>query len=111
MRVERKNLFHKILRPILNWWGGIQGYSGCGICGDRWSWKEGHTIKMTETQGAFPICEECWKTKSDYLIRTAVNELGRVWVLQTSYLKDTIQEIKLLKKQTEVALKTRRVEK
>lgn len=48
MNVIRKKWYHKILRPFLNFSGTIQGYSGCGVCGDTWNWKKEHTIKLSE---------------------------------------------------------------
>lgn len=39
--------------------GRMQSY-GCYRCGDRWNWKQEHTTYFTDSEGCFPLCEECW---------------------------------------------------
>ena len=53
-----------ILEKIHRWRRNLKGhaecYGGCRRCGDRWNWKESHTIQINPTDGMFPVCEECW---------------------------------------------------
>ena len=58
-----------ISRFILNLIGNLQGYGGCECCGDRWSWKEGHTVMDSEHTGTFFFCRECfWSQSYDKLM-------------------------------------------
>ena len=43
-----------------NWRGRAAGHGGCECCGDSWGWKEAHVTSYSETEGCFPLCEECW---------------------------------------------------
>lgn len=99
MRVEKKNILHKIVRPLLNYWGRVHGISGCGICGDTWNWKKSHDIDYKKNRSAFPICEECWQTAPAHLIEQATHELARTWILQSppKHLKQILEDTKLLK--------------
>lgn len=72
---------------IKRWWknlrGKLSGYSGCGCCGDRWNWKESHHIRYSDMYGAshgvFPVCEECWHTKTEREIMFAAADLANLW--------------------------------
>jgi hypothetical protein len=48
-------------RVELNKAGEHRGYSHCGRCIDSFLWKPNHCTRFTETDGCFPLCEECWK--------------------------------------------------
>jgi len=110
MRVEKKNILHNILRPLLNLWGRIQGISGCLICGDTWNWKKPHNVLFKRNVSAFPTCEECWQTAPKHLIETATHELGRKWILQSpsEHLKETLKDVRLLKNACEKELSVSR---
>jgi len=37
------------------------GYSHCHKCLTNWGFVEGHTTRVTEGSGCFPLCERCWE--------------------------------------------------
>lgn len=93
MNVERKKWYHKLLRPLLNAIGTLEGMSGCGICGDKWNWKMSHNVMLSSREGAFPTCEECWQTRGVNEIVRAAHHLAAMWVSQ-SYTNLDKQEAK-----------------
>lgn len=72
--------YHWLLRPLLNWWGTLSGFSGCGICGDRWNWKKPHEVAFAQGISAFPTCEECWQSAQLEEIVRAARKLGDKWI-------------------------------
>lgn len=97
---------NQILRKLRNLKGELQGISGCGICGDTWNWKKEHNI-----DGAFPICEECWQTRSDRQIFNASNALAKLWMDDTpfSHREETCKRAQHLLDATVDALKNRKM--
>jgi hypothetical protein len=119
MNVGRKKWYHKLLRPLLNAVGALKGFSGCGICGDKWNWKKSHDVEYswpanpdekemeisitiglkkadqklgyTNRGAAFPTCEECWQTKSADEIVGAACRLSLLWRVQSPGAKTEIQ--------------------
>ena len=69
------------LRRLYNYWGSLNGYGGCRICGDSWYWKKHHSI-WTGESGIFPYCEECHETASQEEKHTAITALGNLWASQ-----------------------------
>jgi len=82
--------YHKLLRPLFNWYGALCGNSGCLICGDRWNWKKPHVVRLLREDGAFPTCEECWQTASLDEIVSAARKLGDMWVKQSDFLQECV---------------------
>jgi hypothetical protein len=72
--------YHRLFRSLRNWYGALSGGSGCPICGDRWNWKEPHTIAFAPGEGAFPTCEECWQNASSDEIVRAAKRLATKWI-------------------------------
>lgn len=58
------------------------GYGTCGVCGLPWSNCSTHTIKMTEHEGFFPVCEYCWEHTSIKQIKQACTKLYYIWKSQ-----------------------------
>jgi hypothetical protein len=83
-----------LLRQVRNLLGA--GYSGCGICGDRWNWKKEHTVNYAPHRGAFPVCEECWQNASDEEIISAAYELASEWVVQRPHSAETAKAADLM---------------
>lgn len=50
----------KLFSRARNTVGRVSGYGSCHRCGDSWSWKPEHITDYSETNGCFPLCEECW---------------------------------------------------
>ena len=101
---------NKIVRFLRNTFSS-PSYSGCGICGDSWNWKKPHDIKISDHEGAFPICEECWQTKSNEEIMRATKALIRKWLDQSpcDHFEETKRKGELLVENTEKALNERRI--
>lgn len=57
---SRIGLDHERLNAI----GRSRGYGGCQCCGDTWDWKESHVTELANGTGCFPLCEECWQSKT-----------------------------------------------
>lgn len=47
-----------------DWSPGIpeSEFGGCQRCGISWKWVEGHTTKLPDGSGVFPLCELCWSS-------------------------------------------------
>jgi hypothetical protein len=84
-----------LLRIIKDIIGDSRGYSGCGICGDTWDWKEKHTVMYTPNKGVFVVCEECWKSKPDYEIGGAAEKLAAKRLSQ-GYSKEIREDEELM---------------
>lgn len=82
--------YHWLFRPLFNVVGELRGNSGCGVCGDRWNWKEPHVVRLLQESGVFPTCEECWQTASTEEIVRAATKLGNMWVRQSDFLKERV---------------------
>lgn len=97
-----------LIRAIQNARGA--GFSGCGICGDKWNWKQPHTITYAEGQGVFPVCEECWQTKSDEEIMRATKDLMVQWLVQSPahFYKFTEEKVRKVLPAVEKALQERK---
>jgi len=63
-----------LIAMLRNFVGSLKGISGCGICGDKWNWKKEHIFPYEKGRGAFPICEECWRTASASQIKEATKQ-------------------------------------
>ena len=101
------------MKKLRNWWGNSGGYSGCHICGETWNWKKEHTIKYSESAGAFPICEECWLTKTDEEILNAVEDLCQQWLIQSPahFYEETKVKVELLRRAAKEQVKERFIHK
>jgi hypothetical protein len=104
MRKTRGRSFkvNRILRKIKN---TLSTSGGCLLCDDKWSWKKPHYIPYAVGSGAFPVCEECWQTKTDSEIIGAAERLARMWRSDG----DTDEHSILMVKGVEKALKERKV--
>lgn len=69
-----------------------KGYSHCGCCGFPWNRVPTHNIWITKEWGMIPICENCWKTKSDKQIIKACNKLYDSWLSGDKLNKPIPQE-------------------
>lgn len=102
-------MVNQVVRFINNYRGA--GFSGCGICGDKWSWKKEHAIPYDKNNGVFPVCEECWQTKSNEEIMRATKDLMEKWLVQSPahYYKDTQKKVRKVLLAIEKALLERRI--
>ena len=65
-----------INRYLKNRRGELHGFGGCAKCGDRWNWKDAHTVYYSEHAGGSPLCEECWnKTTKEEKLRYYLGQL------------------------------------
>lgn len=72
--------YHRLFRPLFNWYGALSGISGCLICGDRWNWKKMRRVAFAPGEAAFPTCEECWQNASSSEIVRAAKRLAAKWI-------------------------------
>jgi len=99
------------LRLIRNLLGDMKGYSGCGICGDKWSWKREHVIMYAENMGAFPVCEECWQKAPEEKIIEASEKLAWIWVEQEWWSKEIQEKARLMVEAVKKEVKVRNIER
>lgn len=55
------------------------GYGTCVVCRGAWNWKRPHDIRLDETTGIFPTCEDCWPSLDQYGRKRAVLVLMDQW--------------------------------
>ena len=99
-----------ILRRVRNFLG--VGYSGCLICGDKWNWKKNHTVQYSQSQGAFPTCEECWQNpnvSNEEIIRAA-ESLAVLWrrLSPIEHFEETCEKTTRMVNAVKEAVKTRK---
>ena len=86
MRIKRKHnkvlRLNKFWRFILSPFKSIlgTGYGHCWCCGFTWNLVDGHSTKVTDIYGMFPVCVDCWDSKSDEEIIKAYNDLYDAWL-------------------------------
>ena len=66
-------------RWIKNFIGNIKGYGHCLNCGDTWDYKKAVIIPYDDSNGMFPLCEECFTQLSPETIIEFCHLQNTVW--------------------------------